>query len=325
MNPATLNQNFRAAVEQVRQQSWFQEGNWTIQNSDGETWIGLQLSKTNWFNTDGHGIHFETWLSDDVARDGMIRFQCHVMHAGMTFPGTDKKAAALSRPMVSRHKELMQSLGFRVLPSAGMTLLDARVPFTEETLTEVIVSHCENFSQLGDAIDEILAAILEGRKLPSAPRKVKPKTEPATLGDDLVPFWGGDGSPWSCRAVPKVGVELNIESDGTLRVDVTGKATKNHDAIVSCDGLRFEAGKQYQGLYEVKAATPRWMTGNIRQAEAPHLGIGEFKGRNLTPEWQTVTWEFTATRDEENAEILFAIGKVPNTVWFRRVEIRAAE
>jgi hypothetical protein len=325
MNPATLTQNFRAAVEQIRQQPWFTAGNWTIQNSDGESWTGLQLSKPNWFNEDGHGIHFETWLSDDVVRDGMIRFQCHVMHSGMTFPGTDKKAAALSRPILARHKEFIQSLGFRPLPAGGMTLLDARVPITEAMLTEVVVSHCEKFSQLGEAIDEILACILEGRKIPSAPRKPKSSTGPVHFGDNLVPGWGGDGSPWTCRAVPKVHVELSIEPDGTLRADVTGKAAKNHDAIVSCDGLRLEAGKRYQGLYEVKAAVPRWMTGGIRQSEAPHLGAGEFKGRNLTEEWQTVSWEFTATRDEEDAEILFAIGKVPNTVWFRRVEVREAE
>lgn len=328
MNSETLNHQFETAIHLISQQSWFKNGNWTIQESNGETWQGLQLSKTNWFNDDGNGIHFETWLSDDVVREGLLRFQAHVMHAGMTFPGTDIKASALSKPVVARHKGLIQSWGFNVQAAPGMTLLAGQVPFTADTLTEVIINQCQQFSLLGDTIDEVLGCLLEGRPVPKAPRKLTKSQEAVNYSNSFLPEWEADGElnpRWSVMAQPKVEVELKLEADGTLRVDVTGKASKNHDAILRCTGLSLRAGKMYQGRYEVKAATPRWMTGNIRQAEAPHLPVGQFKGRDLKEEWQSVSWEFTALRDCDDTELLFALGKVPNTIWFRRIELREAQ
>lgn len=311
----------KQAAALVRKEPWFRKGNWTLVASSGD-WSGLQLSKTNWFNEEGHGIHFETWLSPEVLESGVVQFQAHVMHAGMTFPGTDKKAGALSRPVIARHGELVRSWAYHIPAVPGMGLLGTRVQFQAADFPEIVLRECSRFALLGDTIDELLPYVLEGRKIPAVRGAAKPKTsEKTALGRNLLPPF----KKWRGETMVKATIALHPEKDGSLRVEVGGNTSKNHHAIALCDGLHLEEGVTYHASYEVKAAAPRWMTGNIRQPQPPHFNVGTFKGITFTEEWQKVSWEFKAERTEANTCLLFALGKMPNTVWLRNVELKKAD
>src|SRR5690606_6959681 len=125
---------------------------------------------------------------DDTETSGVLQFQAHVMHAGMTFPGTDRKAGTLSRPVIAWHRDLIKSWGYHIQAVPGMTLLSTRIPYDEADFAEDVARECSRFAAVGDTIDEVLACILAGKRPPNAPRAHKGAPEPPiSWGPNLLP------------------------------------------------------------------------------------------------------------------------------------------
>lgn len=318
------------AVERVRAEAWFTAGGWVVHQT-GST--GLQLSKRNWFNDDGHGIHFETWTTpEDVAR-GALPFQAHVMHAGCTFPGTTKKAAALSRPVHARCGDTIRGWGYRTARTPGMSLLGATIPFGGlDEVPTIVARECGRFATLAPVIDELLACILAGKPIPrvagaTQTRSPTPATASAWGGSILPPFTGlSDGSSaWHTATEARGEIAVAAEADGTLCIVVGPRSRHGYHATLRCRNLSIEAGRTYRVAFNARAASSYRIAGGFRQADKPFLTVGFFPGLRFGTEWQTHTWTFVAERTEPDACVTLALGQTPNTVWLKDFGVQPAE
>ncbi|HEV7301428.1 MAG TPA: hypothetical protein VGN72_18845 [Tepidisphaeraceae bacterium] len=318
------------AAEGVRAASWFAGGGWLISQM-GPT--GFQLSKRNWFNDDGHGIHFETWTTPEDLAAGAVPFQCHIMHAGRTFPGTGKKAAAVSRPVLARCGAAIRGWGYHTPRTAGMSLCSARLPFDSlDDLPDIVARECSRFATtLAPVIDEMLACVLAGRPIPRATgagvaRAAKPRVPEAWGTSILPPFESlSDGSAaWQTATEARGEIAVTRDKRGTLRVTVGPRSRHGYHATLRCRGLAFTAGASYRVSFTARAATQYRIAGNIRQAAKPFLPVGFFPGLTIGTDWQTHTWTLIADRTEPDACITFALGQMPNTIWLKDLSVQRA-
>lgn len=210
-----------------------------------------------------------------------------------------------------------------------MTLLSTRVPFSGDAdIPGIVVRGCGRFATLAPAIDEVLACIVEGRKVPPAKRvtKSKPASEPIAWGESIVPPFTGihDGSPWSTATEERGEISVSRQPDGTLRILVGPKSRHGYHAVLRCRGLPFEKGRAYRAAFTARAENDYRIAGGFHQAEKPFLTVGFFPGLRIPTEWQTFTWDFVAERDEPDTRLSFALGKQPNTAWLRDISVLPA-
>lgn len=332
------------ALARLRKEPWFSGATTPAQGSaSASNWLvqqmgptGLQLSKGNWFNEDGNGIHFETWTTPEDVERGAMTFQAHVMHAGCTFPGTGKKAAALARPVLARCGEVIRSWGYKTPRAPGMTLLKGEVPFGDlADVPEIVVRECGRFATLAPAIDEVLACILEGRAVPRVgggtartQAKASKPAETGGWGASILPAFEGVGDSargWHTRTEERGEIEVVSERGGVLRVVIGPRSRHGYHATLRCSGISMRAGRTYRVTFAARAKEAYRIAGNIRQSGKPFLTVGFFPGLTIGTEWHTHAWTLTAERDEPDACLTWALGKTPNTVWLKDFAVQPAE
>lgn len=168
---------FKRAEEHLRAQTWFNDEGWTLRMS-GEESIergpSVQLSKVNWYNEDGMGIHYETWIAgEDQLKHLEMNFVLHVLHQ-KTFPGTDVKPASFMSRFRTRNKGVIAGWGLAPglgweprgqrygyhMKTGNMSAFSREMSFAHEAISKIIIAEFTRFRELGPSIDQILREIL---------------------------------------------------------------------------------------------------------------------------------------------------------------------
>ena len=150
------------AQHQIRKLSWYGE-NWTLHptrpDDGGTAWSGLQLSKKDWFNDDGMGIHIETWIGDKELTKSKLPFVLHILHQP-AFPSSHKKGSDFTKiwHTLSEPAELITSWpGYK----AGRAKpLKGAIKFRPEDMATTIVAEFSRLHVLGPYIDGVLKELL---------------------------------------------------------------------------------------------------------------------------------------------------------------------
>lgn len=121
--------------------------------------VGIQLAKTHWFNQNGKGIHFETWVTEKEIETQKLKFALHILHQDY-FPNTEKKPWDFIWPFVDDEfviEYVSKWNGFKM----GRTVpLKGERRFKEST-SIVIGEEFTRFLALGESIDRILKKTLK--------------------------------------------------------------------------------------------------------------------------------------------------------------------
>jgi len=155
----------KVAASQIRRQKWF-KGDWTLQHTqsdpDGTPWVGMQLSKSNWFNDDGMGIHFETWVGEKDLKKSKLPFVLHILHKPF-FPGTDVKAVEFMRRWhaIPEPAELVSSWpGYKV---GRAKPFKGERKFDPEDISATIAKEFTRLHILGSYVDQVLQELIPGQ------------------------------------------------------------------------------------------------------------------------------------------------------------------
>jgi len=82
--------------------------------------------------------------------------------------------------------------------------------------------------------------------------------------------------------------------------------------------LQIVEGQFYTLSFEAAAEQPRSISLNVMQHHDPWSGLGLYGTANLTTEWQTFTYTFTATADDNNGRVTFSFGGGDTTTFYLR-------
>lgn len=153
-------------VEKILQsKTWFSKEKWIVSlhpfprtKPDGVT---LQVFKKNWFNDEGSGIHFESFLDLNPKKQKKTYVTLHALHYD-TFPGSDLSRKKFSQPLVDEiYDEVSSWEGFSF--RAGKygvqpftKFLDASKTGFEEDLAKELERLCK---VVGPEIDKTLKSL----------------------------------------------------------------------------------------------------------------------------------------------------------------------
>ncbi|MFI6345164.1 glycoside hydrolase family 9 protein [Streptomyces sp. NPDC050560] len=127
----------------------------------------------------------------------------------------------------------------------------------------------------------------------------------AAAGPELVQngdFESGATAPWWWTENTPAAVV-----DGRLCADVPAGTANPWDAIIGQDALPLTAGETYALTYTATATTPVTITTNVQQAAEPYTQYFT-SADQLTDEPQTFEQTFTASTDDDVAQLAFQIG-----------------
>ncbi len=82
--------------------------------------------------------------------------------------------------------------------------------------------------------------------------------------------------------------------------------------------LQIAAGQYYTLTFEGAAEQARSISLNVMQNHDPWGGLGLYATANLTTDWQTFTYSFTATADDDNGRVTFSFGGGDTTTFYLR-------
>ena len=157
-----IERQFRTAADQLRRLKWFR-GDWILQHTEsdpgGTPWVGMQLAKSNWFNDDGMGIHFETWVGEKDLKKSRLPFVLHILHQRL-FPGTETTAVEFMRRWhtIPEPAELISSWpGYKAGRSKPFK---GEHKFDPERISEIVVDEFTRLHVLGSYVDQVLRDLI---------------------------------------------------------------------------------------------------------------------------------------------------------------------
>lgn len=91
LSPEAISSCFTALAQRLADTEWFRAGGWqsSVHGFPPEKpeAITFQVFQTHWFNADHHGIHFESYLAFNPAKQHKSYITLHLLHLP-TLPGT---------------------------------------------------------------------------------------------------------------------------------------------------------------------------------------------------------------------------------------------
>ena len=87
-------------------------------------------------------------------------------------------------------------------------------------------------------------------------------------------------------------------------------------------GISLAAGQYYTVIFEAASDRPRELGCNVGQAASPWGGLGLSRQAGLTNQWQTFSFGFVPTADENNARVNFAFSGSTAPVYLANVQLR---
>lgn len=147
----------------LAKEKWFKTG-WRatagfFPNAQTPKSVFLQLFRDTWFNDEGKGIHFESWMTNaDVAR-GTAPVVLHI-ESSKERTGINGKAL-VKHLLAAKGAEIAAWDGYAVKESYTMQPFTKKAAVTPETFLKTLRAEFTRLAGLADAVD---AAIKEARK-----------------------------------------------------------------------------------------------------------------------------------------------------------------
>ncbi len=146
--------DYSAAINKCRKelvaQDWFADGWWLNVAFNGGGFV-FQLSKLNWYNHNGKGIHFEFWIDEHEVETQSVPI---VLHFEPETP--DRKALGYAFEAAFAGME-SQFADYRVNHNAICDKLQKREKLTKSGLHKLVVREFTRLQALGPVIDGILS------------------------------------------------------------------------------------------------------------------------------------------------------------------------
>ncbi len=121
--------------------------------------IGIQIFKDTWFNENGRGIHFESWMTNADVRRGTCNV---VLHIESSKDRTGINGKTLVKALFAVEGKTIEGWeGFQTKESYTMQPFIKKMAITEDTLHDHLISEFRRLSAISDSID---AAIAEAKK-----------------------------------------------------------------------------------------------------------------------------------------------------------------
>jgi hypothetical protein len=140
---------FKKLEAELAAAPWFADG-WTLYTGHFNEGIFLHLYKPGWHNDRGRGIHLETWVSIDGARNGSLPL---VLHCERDLPDRD----AFNARFIERAWDLMASWpGYTLSRANRMERFIKRFPLSKRTFVRTLAAEFGRVSAVGAVVDEIL-------------------------------------------------------------------------------------------------------------------------------------------------------------------------
>lgn len=154
-------QQFDAIHANMRREKWFAP--WRIRvayfpDKAKPNGVGIQLAKKNWFNDDGMGIHFETWVTAKEIESRKLKFVMHVLHQDH-FPGTQKKPWDFLWPFLECQPVIDLVGGWKGFKMGRSVPITGSQRFKDD-VTPPVVAAFEYFRQIGPYVDSTLETVL---------------------------------------------------------------------------------------------------------------------------------------------------------------------
>jgi len=138
---------FRNVENKLSSMSWFND-DWEIYNRGDY----MQLYKTNWYNGNQGGVHFETYIesSEIKAKEFPI-----LMHAEEDCPSQQEFIKGF---LELEGDEIRSWKGYQTIGS-GYSICKRKLAMNSKNLEQRIVEELSRLRKLADSVDEVLARI----------------------------------------------------------------------------------------------------------------------------------------------------------------------
>jgi len=141
---------FRNLEKMLRQAAWFEDG-WEIFNRGSY----MQLYKSNWYNANQGGVHFETFIEDAQFRQKAFPIS---LHAEEDCPSQQRFIEAL---IDSERGRIQGWKGYRLV-GKGYTVCERSLPLNFKALEQRLLQEFSQLRELEGAVDQTLTQ-LEGK------------------------------------------------------------------------------------------------------------------------------------------------------------------
>jgi len=141
---------FRNLEKMLRQAAWFEDG-WEIFNRGSY----MQLYKSNWYNANQGGVHFETFIEDAQFREKAFPIS---LHAEEDCPSQQRFIEAL---IDSERGRIQGWKGYRLV-GKGYTVCERSLPLNFKALEQRLLQEFNQLRELEGAVDKALSQ-LEGK------------------------------------------------------------------------------------------------------------------------------------------------------------------
>ena len=149
-------EQFQQVSERLNACDWF-TGGWEIlvyYFGQGEQQNpGFRLQKTGWFNDPGPGIHFESWLGNADLKRSAIPIS---MHFEASYKAVGIRRGEFYDYILEQGKSTFDKLkGYTISPKSYQLFIN-RIPFTADSLVEIMETEYGKLQALGSVIDEAI-------------------------------------------------------------------------------------------------------------------------------------------------------------------------
>lgn len=122
----------------------------------------LHVFRSNWFNEDKQGVHFETFMGPKEWKTGQVQIAMHIFHVE-TIPGTAIKRHAVAVPFVDKiYDNVCRWDGYKFRTGKyGAHPFTKVLSFEHETFSEQLAAELARLClELGPVMDKTLASVL---------------------------------------------------------------------------------------------------------------------------------------------------------------------
>ena len=138
---------FRTIEDTLKRSSWYGD-DWEIYNRG----TYLQLYKSDWFNQNQGGVHFETFIEANQIRDKMVPIS---VHAEEDCP---QQALFIQELLTAEGDRMRGWKGYKSIGD-GYVVCERRLPLNFKNLEQRLVEEFNRLRQLEHAIDTTLARL----------------------------------------------------------------------------------------------------------------------------------------------------------------------
>jgi hypothetical protein len=167
-------------------------------------------------------------------------------------------------------------------------------------------------------------------RLIAAPSISAASSEKSGVPDQTLPATTEDGAPlWNLALVEgnEASIVFPAEDHHLVRVVISRskKAEEPWHVQLNRPGLISRAGKRYLISYGVRSDRSRTIRAGFAMAHDPWSNLGYHDIVDVSREWRTVSAEFVAREDDENARIHFDLGGDTGAVDLMSIAVRPVE